>query len=161
MIPCRVSLIRSAGTLSLSGTRIVELGDPLVPIAFTTLLSAKGLAAASAALLAVGGGSAVLASQGKASEHPPSVQTPLVSPSASPSAVSLNPLGQPSLSFLPGTHGLAVTSAVASCAAALSTGEHAIGPPGELTAPRAASHLRGQRLRRWPRSIGAPRLTVP
>lgn len=98
-----------------------------MPIAFTTLLSAKGLAAASAALLAVGGGSAVLASQGKASEHPPSVQTPLVSPSASPSAVSLNPLGQPSLSFLPGTHGLAVTSAVASCAAALSTGEHGIG----------------------------------
>jgi hypothetical protein len=91
------------------------------------LLTARGLAASGAALIALGGGGAVLASHqlgssGTGTTPPPSFSVLSGDSSASPGTP------RPTLAFTPGTHGQAVASAVASCKAATpSPGVHGIG----------------------------------
>ena len=98
----------------------------------TSLLTARGLAGASAALIALGASGAVLAAHQSDSSSGTSSGVNLPAPSLT--VVSGDVSGSPgstglaSLAFTPGTHGQAVVSAVASCQAATpSPGVHGIG----------------------------------
>lgn len=102
-----------------------------MPFKVTSFFTARGLAAAGAALIAMGAGGAALAAHTSSSSsgpssgvnHPPSLTILAGDTSGSP-----DPTGVPSLAFTPGTHGQAVVSAVASCKAATpSPGVHGIG----------------------------------
>ena len=101
----------------------------------TGFLTAKGLAATGVAALALsGGGAALAAHQWNVTSSSLSTPSTSTSPNADgASSQSPEPSSSPAVSPLgspfgtPGAHGQAVTSAVASCRAALTTGEHGIG----------------------------------
>ena len=93
----------------------------------TALLTAKGLAGTSAAIVALGGAATLAAHSG----GPPASVFPAASPTAS-AAASPSPTSDIVIATLtpsasPGSHGALVTQAVASCKAALTAGEHGIG----------------------------------
>jgi hypothetical protein len=89
----------------------------------TALLTAKGLAGTSAAVIALGGAATLAAHSG----GPPASVPPVGAPAASSSSTSGTIILTTRPTASPGSHGALVTQAVASCKAALTAGEHGIG----------------------------------